>query len=118
MPHQSKIVIEKVSTSPWRWRQHGPPECWYPATSLHSVITQKTMTWIFITVKTSRSGSPKTNYLMVLLPSPLLHHTGGSSLPRSFFPEDLSASCSVLQMTLFSRDSGTDIQWCFGTRIK
>jgi len=30
---------------PWRWRQHDL-KCWYPTTSLHSVITQKTTTWI------------------------------------------------------------------------
>jgi len=37
----------------WRWRQQGPLKCWYPVTSLHGIITQKTVTWIFITVKTS-----------------------------------------------------------------
>jgi hypothetical protein len=26
---------------------------WYPTTLLHGVTTQKTMTWIFITLKTS-----------------------------------------------------------------
>jgi hypothetical protein len=37
-------------TSPWRWRQHGPPKRWYLTTSLHGVITQKTTTWIFTAV--------------------------------------------------------------------
>jgi len=37
----------------WRWRQHGHPECWSPATTLHSAATQKTITSIFTTVKTS-----------------------------------------------------------------
>jgi len=40
-------------TSPWRWRQYGPPKRWYPATSLHGIVTQKTTTWIFTTVKIS-----------------------------------------------------------------
>jgi len=26
----------------WRWWQCGPPKRWYPTTSLHSVIIQKT----------------------------------------------------------------------------
>jgi len=28
----------------WRWRQHGPLKCWYPATTLHGVTTQKIST--------------------------------------------------------------------------
>jgi len=41
-------------TSPWRWRQHFPPKCWYPAATLcQSITTQKTLTWIFTTMKTS-----------------------------------------------------------------
>jgi len=35
-------------TSPWRWKQHGPPKLWYPTTSLHDVISQKITTWITI----------------------------------------------------------------------
>jgi hypothetical protein len=27
---------------PWRWRQHSPLKQWYPTTTLHSTITQKT----------------------------------------------------------------------------
>jgi len=30
--------------STWRWRQHVPLKHWYPTTSLHGVITQKTVT--------------------------------------------------------------------------
>jgi len=30
-------------TSPWRWRQHGPPKHWYP-TVLESNTIYKTMT--------------------------------------------------------------------------
>jgi hypothetical protein len=41
------------TSSRWRWRQHGPPKCWYPTKSLHGVTTQKAVTGIFITVKTS-----------------------------------------------------------------
>jgi len=37
-----------LSSSPWRRRQHGLSERWYPTTSLHSVTIQKTVTWIFI----------------------------------------------------------------------
>jgi len=33
-------------TSPWRWRHQGPPKRRYP--------TQKTATWVFVAVKTSR----------------------------------------------------------------
>jgi len=29
----------------WRWRQHGPPKRWYPATSIHGVTTQRTDIW-------------------------------------------------------------------------
>jgi len=38
----SYITIRR-QTSPWRWRQHGPPKRWYP-TSLHGVKIQKS--WI------------------------------------------------------------------------
>jgi len=37
-------------TSPWRWRQQGPQNRWYPTSSLHGVVTQKTMTWIYYRV--------------------------------------------------------------------
>jgi hypothetical protein len=30
------------SPEDWRWRQHEPPKCWYPTTTLHGVTTQKT----------------------------------------------------------------------------
>jgi hypothetical protein len=40
-------------SSPWRWRQHGPPKHCYPTTGLHGVTTQKTLTWIFNAMKTS-----------------------------------------------------------------
>jgi hypothetical protein len=38
----------RLKSSPWRWRQHGPPKRWYPTTTLHGVTTQKISTWIFI----------------------------------------------------------------------
>jgi len=28
-------------TSPWRWKQYGPPKRWYPATALHGVTTRR-----------------------------------------------------------------------------
>jgi hypothetical protein len=37
----------------WRWRQQCLPKRRWPITSLHGVITQKTSTWILITVKIS-----------------------------------------------------------------
>jgi len=48
-PHQSGHVSMLCSvipvTSPWRWRQHGTMKWWYPTTSVHSITTQKTLTW-------------------------------------------------------------------------
>jgi hypothetical protein len=41
-------------TSPWRWRQQGPPELWYPTTTLHIVTTQKISTWNITAVKASK----------------------------------------------------------------
>jgi len=48
-----------------KWRQQGPPKRRYPATSLHSVTTQKTATWIFTFINTSSFSSPlvKSNFL-------------------------------------------------------
>jgi len=40
-----RVVSWLHTTSPWRWRQHGPPNRWYPNTWLHGVTTQKTATW-------------------------------------------------------------------------
>jgi len=41
------------ASSTWRWRQHGPPKCWYPTAALYSVTTQKTI-WNIIAVKASK----------------------------------------------------------------
>jgi hypothetical protein len=41
-----RVVLCYDTTSPWRWRQHGPPNQWYPPTTLHGVATQKTSTWL------------------------------------------------------------------------
>jgi hypothetical protein len=38
-----------------RVKQHGPPKCWYPVTSLHVDATQKI--WIFIPLPTSNLAS-------------------------------------------------------------
>jgi len=40
-----------TASQPRRWRQHEPPKRRYPTTKLHGVTTQKTSTWILITVK-------------------------------------------------------------------
>jgi hypothetical protein len=40
-------------TSLWRQRHHQPPKYWYPTTILYSITTQKTLTWIYTTMKTS-----------------------------------------------------------------
>jgi len=39
------IPTSKVWLASSGWRQQGPPQRWYPITSLHSVKTQKTRTW-------------------------------------------------------------------------
>jgi hypothetical protein len=47
------MLLPTSGWSEWlyeRGRQYGPPNLWYP-TSLHGVITQMTMTWIFTAVK-------------------------------------------------------------------
>jgi hypothetical protein len=36
--------IQAPVTSPWRWRQQGPPKHWCHTTSLHGVTTQRTAT--------------------------------------------------------------------------
>jgi len=36
---------------PWIWRYCGSSKRWYPSISLHGVTTYKTVTWIFIAVK-------------------------------------------------------------------
>jgi len=41
-----KSEVEVFWVVPWRWRQQGPPKCWYPITTLQSVTNQKTSTWI------------------------------------------------------------------------
>jgi len=46
-------------TLPWKWRHHGLLKCWYPTTSLHDVITQKTKTWLFLTYCLSSLESTK-----------------------------------------------------------
>jgi hypothetical protein len=35
-----------LATSPWRWKQWGPPNLYYPTVSLHGVITHKTTAWV------------------------------------------------------------------------
>jgi len=40
-------------SSNWRRMQYGPPKRWYHTTTLQSLTTQKTETWIFIAVRRS-----------------------------------------------------------------
>jgi hypothetical protein len=47
MTPRSVVVV----SSPWRWRQHGPPKRWYLTTTLHGVTTE---TWNFSAVKASK----------------------------------------------------------------
>jgi hypothetical protein len=42
------------STSPWRWRHHGPLKRWYPTCTPRSVTTPKTPTWNLAAVKASK----------------------------------------------------------------
>jgi len=44
-------------TTHWSWRQHRPLKCWYPTAKLHGITTQKTLSWIFTTMKTSNLTS-------------------------------------------------------------
>jgi hypothetical protein len=41
-------VTDSILTSPWRWRQHGPPKRWYPTATLHGVTTQKTLLILYL----------------------------------------------------------------------
>jgi hypothetical protein len=34
----------RLRLASWGWRQHGPPKCWYPTTTLHGVTTHRTST--------------------------------------------------------------------------
>jgi hypothetical protein len=38
------VGYHRFRGSPWRWRQHGPPNLWYLTTTLHGVTTLKTST--------------------------------------------------------------------------
>jgi len=45
----SAVVGYQCFTGPcWRWKQPGSLKHWYSTTALHSVTTQKTLTWIYI----------------------------------------------------------------------
>jgi hypothetical protein len=52
---QDMKISEDTAVWVWRWKQQDPPKRWYPTTSLYGVITQKTVTSISITVKTSKT---------------------------------------------------------------
>jgi hypothetical protein len=55
----------RVFTSPWRWRQQGPPKLRYSTTSLYDVTTQKTMNWrdasVYFTLKMEAARSSETS---------------------------------------------------------
>jgi len=38
----------RLESSRWRWRQHGPPKRWHPATTLRGVTMQETLTWMIL----------------------------------------------------------------------
>jgi hypothetical protein len=40
-----------TSSSPWRWKQHGPLKRWYPNATLHDVTTLNTTAWNITAVK-------------------------------------------------------------------
>jgi len=42
-----KFLQRWRSTSPWKWRQHGPPKCWYPTITLHGITTRKTLKYSY-----------------------------------------------------------------------
>jgi hypothetical protein len=42
----------------WRWRQQGPPKCWYPAVTLLGVTAENTSTGIFTAMRTINLKSP------------------------------------------------------------
>jgi len=46
LPCLSMLPFPVPFTSPYRWRQQGPPKCWCSTATLHSVTTQKTSYWI------------------------------------------------------------------------
>jgi len=54
MKMQLEIKVEGfwVLTSPRRWWQCGPTKCHYPTLMLHSITTQKTVTWFINALKT------------------------------------------------------------------
>jgi hypothetical protein len=45
MPYGVVVGYQRFRSPPWRWRQHGPPKCWYPTTALYGITTQRTSTW-------------------------------------------------------------------------
>jgi hypothetical protein len=46
----------RLKSSGWRWRQQGPPKCWYPTATQHWITIQKT-TWIIL-IETSSLALP------------------------------------------------------------
>jgi hypothetical protein len=52
LPKCSHPIKSRHDVSTWKWRQNGPPEFWYPTTTLNCVTTQKIWTWIFASLLT------------------------------------------------------------------
>jgi hypothetical protein len=60
--HREDSISPTPASSPWRWRQHGPPKRWYPTTTLHGVTIQNTSTWNITAVKASKLEITVTYY--------------------------------------------------------
>lgn len=53
---QKQHSLTKFTTAiPRRWRQHVPPQCWYPPRRLYTVMMQKTITQCYTHTYLSRS---------------------------------------------------------------
>jgi len=55
------------SSSPWRWRQHGPPKRSYSTSSLYDVKTQKIKTWTFIFTLNTEAARPSETFVFYLI---------------------------------------------------
>jgi hypothetical protein len=58
---QSPLSIHHT-LQPWRWKQHGPPKCWYPTTKLHGAKTQKTTNSVLMHVQKYLADSNEIQY--------------------------------------------------------
>ena len=77
-----QCIAMYVSLRAVRWRQHIPIKCWYPSTTLHSITSQKTTVFIFLTVIIS-DPTYIINVLKFNVSQYTLYFIGPLSLPRS-----------------------------------